>query len=343
VRSGPARAADVMRAARFLGGGRINVEHRREPEPGSGEVLLEVAACALCGTDRGAYHRGSEVTPGHEVAGVVVAAGDGVRTAPGTRGVVYLVDFCGTCYCCRSGWTNMCLAKRSMYGFTADGGYADLVCVREQCFLPVSDDVPLELAPTLLDLYGTSGHALRRAGHRPSDRVAVVGCGPIGLGAIAVAAARGAAALVAIDLAPYRLELAARLGAQVVDARAGDPVAAARAIAPEGFGTVIEAAGLLETQAQAIALCAPAGRVVFVAHNHDPLAVRTLEDLIQQEKTLLGSEYFPIGEFDSTRELLESGALDPAPLVTHSFSLDDIEEAFETFMGGNSGKVIVRP
>jgi threonine 3-dehydrogenase len=71
--------------------------------------------------------------------------------------------------------------------------------------------------------------------------------------------------------------------------------------------------------------------------------VRTLQDLIQQEKTLLGSEYFPIGEFESTHELLAAGELDPTPIVTHSFSLDDIQEAFETFMGGNSGKVVVRP
>jgi threonine 3-dehydrogenase len=332
-----------MRAARFLGGARIEIEERPVPEPGPGEVLLEVAACAVCGTDRGPYLRGSDVTPGHEIAGVVTATGDGVRTAPGARGVVYLVDFCGSCYCCRSGWTNMCLAKKKMYGFTADGGYADLVCVGEQCFLPVADGVALEHAPALLDLYGTSGHALRRAGHSPSDSIAVIGCGPIGMGAIAMARALGAARVVAIDLAPYRLELAARLGAVVIDARGMDPVAAARSRVRDGFEVVIEAAGSLAAQAQAVALCAPAGRVVFVAHNQDPLAVRTLHDLIQQEKTLLGSEYFPIGEFESTHELLAAGELDPAPIVTHSFSLDDIQEAFETFMGGNSGKVVVRP
>lgn len=105
--------AEVMRAARFLGDGRIEVRHVAVPEPGPNDVLVKVHSCALSGTDRQAYIEGSETTPGHEISGTVVSAGAEVDdVVAGQRGVVYLVDFCGACYCCRAGSTNMCLDKR---------------------------------------------------------------------------------------------------------------------------------------------------------------------------------------------------------------------------------------
>src|SRR3712207_2742808 len=111
-----------MIVACFRGSGRIELEERPVPQPGPTEVLVKVDSCALCGTDRHAYVHGSDVVPGHEMSGSVVAAGDRVRhVAEGDRGVVYLVDYCGECYACLAGWTNMCTRRRRMYGFTADG------------------------------------------------------------------------------------------------------------------------------------------------------------------------------------------------------------------------------
>lgn len=331
-----------MRAARFIGGGRIELEERPVPEAGPEELLIEVHACAVCGTDRGPYRDGSEVTPGHEIAGTIVAAGVAAGGfATGTRGVVYLVDFCGTCFACRSGCVNMCTSKRRMYGFTADGGYADYVKVDARCFLPVADDVTLDAATTLLDLFGTTAHALDRARLEAGETVGVVGCGPVGLGAVAVARALGAARVVAVDVSGYRLSLAERLGAEVVDASRTDTVTAVRSLCEEGCHVVIEAAGLSATQSTAVRIAAPAGRIVFVAHNRRALELDTLRELIQLERTLMGSEYFPIGRFHETEALVRSGRVDPDALVTHRFSLDDVEQAFETFLSGNSGKVLV--
>ncbi|MBA3430376.1 MAG: alcohol dehydrogenase catalytic domain-containing protein [Actinobacteria bacterium] len=333
-----------MRAARFLGDGEIRVEQRAIPVPGPSQVLVRVDSCALCGTDRGAYSRGSTVTPGHEIAGTVIRRGENVLLPQiGARGVVYLVNYCGTCYCCRSAWTNMCLDKKAMYGFNADGGYADYVVVEAKCFLPIDDAIPLDAATALLDLYGSSRHAFARSGLPSPETVAIVGCGPIGIGAVTVARALGANEVAAIDVSPYRLELVRSLGATPIDARNGDPVARALAGAPDGYQIVIEAAGMNATQQQAIEIAAPNGRVVFVGHNQEPLEVRTLQDLIQVEKVLLGSEYFPVGEFARNHQLLGNGALDPTPVLTHRFTLDDIGEAFNAFMSGESGKVLVRP
>ncbi len=333
-----------MKAARFLGEGRIDLHEVPIPEPGPDEVLVRVHSCALCGTDRRAYRNGSAVIPGHEVAGTVVVAGKDVTgLGEGAKGVVYLVDFCGDCSACRAGSTNICLKRRNMYGFTADGGFAEFEVVRSRCFLPLAGDAPLDLATTLLDFYGTNLHAFRRAGHPAPQVVGVIGCGPIGLGAISVAKALGARQVFGIDLAPYRLELAGSLGAVPVDARPGHATARVLNHSPGGCDVVIEATGITATQRQAIELAAPAGRVVFVGHNREPLEVHTLTDLIAPERSLFGSEYFPIGAFSEAYALLASGAFDAASAVTHRFPLDQIGDAFEAFWSGATAKVLVQP
>lgn len=332
-----------MMAARFSGKGQISLEERPIPRPGPKEVLIQVDSCALCGTDRGAFEKGSGVTPGHEISGTVAAVGEGVdQSLIGTSGVVYLVDFCGTCVCCQIGRTNMCLNKQAMYGFTADGGYAEFVAVKAKCYLRTPPELSLDKATALLDLLGTSGHAFRRVS-RDARSIAVIGCGPIGIGAIAVARALGAEMIFAIDISPYRLELAERLGATTVNARNGDSVKTCLERLPAGFDVVVEAAGSTSTQQQAISLVSAGGTVAFVAHNHAPLPVDTLGQLIKYEKTLLGSEYFPIEEFDDNLSLLESGLIPTDQLLTHRYSLMEIDDAFAVFLSGESGKVLVRP
>jgi threonine 3-dehydrogenase len=334
---------DTMMAARFSGKGQISLEERPIPRPGPHQLLVRVDSCALCGTDRGAFENGSDVTPGHEISGTVAAVGEGVENSLiGAPGVVYLVDFCGRCACCRIGRTNMCLNKHAMYGFTADGGYAEFVAVTAKCYLPTPPDLSLDNATALLDLLGTSGHAFRRVG-REARSVAVIGCGPIGIGAIAVAVALRAETIVAIDISPYRLELAERLGAATVNAHNGDSVRTCLERLPSGFDVVIEAAGTTSTQQQAISLVSAGGTVAFVAHNHAPLPVDTLGQLIKYEKTLLGSEYFPIGEFHDNLSLVQSGLIPTDELLTHRFSLAEIDDAFTVFMSRRSGKVLVRP
>jgi threonine 3-dehydrogenase len=338
------RFAWPVRAARFLGEGRIELDERPAPVPAADEVLVRVHACAICGSDRTAYREGATVTPGHEIAGTVAAVGGDVAgLAEGDRGVVYLVDFCGRCRACRAGSPNMCLSRLRMYGFTADGGYADYVRVRAHCFRRVADDVPLDAATALLDLFGTARHALARGGFAAGADVCVLGCGPIGLGVIAAARALGAGRVHAVDVAAPRLELAARAGAVAIDGARGDAVAAVRARAPDGVPLVVEAAGVPSTQRAAIELCGPGGRVVFVAHCGEPLAVRTSVDLIARERALVGSEYFPLAELAATEELVRAGRLDPAPLITHRVALAGIEDGFRRFFAGETGKVLVQP
>ena len=124
-------------APTFLGEGRIEFLDHHYLDPGAGMLQLGVQANAICGTDRAQYFGGSAVTPGHEAAGIVIAAGEGTSTAIGTRGVVFLMDYCGECRSCRLGATNQCLAKRADMGFTHDGGYGRFETVHETNFFPV--------------------------------------------------------------------------------------------------------------------------------------------------------------------------------------------------------------
>lgn len=332
-----------MRAARFLGAGEIALEDVPVPRPDPGEVLLRVDACALCGTDVHAYRNGGDVLPGHEIVGTVVAVGDRVdRGRVGAFGAVYLVEFCGSCYPCRKGWTNICADRMGMYGFTAPGGFAEYVAVRAACFLAVDPSIGAEAATCLLDLFGTTAHAFRRAGGSPSV-VAVIGCGPIGLGAIAVARVLGAEVVYGLDVAPYRLDLGRRLGARPLDARKDDVVQRLLEMEPDGCDVVIEAAGRTDTQRQAIELAAPGGRIVILAHNDEALEVSTHRDLIARERSLVGSEYFPIGEFEEVHRLVAEGLLDPVPIQTHHFPLERFGDACHTFWSGEAGKVVVLP
>src|SRR5215207_8699600 len=212
-----------MLVPRFLGGGEIGFVRKPVREPGRGQLLIRTKANALCGSERGQFFDGSGVTPGHEAAGVVVDAGPETGTAVGTRGVIYLMEFCGECRNCVLGFTNQCTNKRGDVGFNRDGGYGPYVLVNEKVFFPTGDDIPLAEATMLLDVMGTTGHAIRRGLRLREDvlSLGIAGAGPVGLGALAMAKILlGPEVIVMIsDLSPYRLDLARRLGGKVVDLR----------------------------------------------------------------------------------------------------------------------------
>src|SRR5215217_8411570 len=188
MKMNPSLLPTVMRVPVFEGGGKVSFREKPVPQPGEGQLLVEVKANALCGSERWQFYEGTETTPGHEAAGVVVATGSGTKTAVGTAGVIFLMDFCGTCRSCKLGFTQQCLAKRADMGFNQDGGYGPYEVVHENIFFPVDAGMPLAEATLLLDVMGTSGHALQRAKLiRPDiESVIVAGAGPIGLGLLAM-------------------------------------------------------------------------------------------------------------------------------------------------------------
>ena len=331
--------AGTVLAPRFHGGGTITFEERPVPAPGPGQLLLRVAANAVCGTDRGQYLEGSAVTPGHEAAGVVAATGPGTTIARGTRGVVFLMDYCGQCRSCRAGFTNLCLAKRADMGFSADGGYGPYELVHETNFFPVPDDVGLAEATMLLDVMGTSGHAIARARLvRPDiESVYIAGAGPIGLGMLVMCLLTlGTEVPVRIsDVSPWRLEHARSFGAEVVDAR--DP-SALRRMPPADVA--FDSTGRQAARQAALTALGPRGVLVCAGHG-ETLQLSVSEDLIAPERAVLGSEYFAFRELAANLELLRGNRELISRVITHTFDVADITEAFSVFLSGQSGKVVV--
>ena len=154
---------EVMTVPKFEGEGIISFYEKAVPVPGPGQLLLQVGANALCGSERGQFYRGSDVTPGHEGAGFVVAVGPDTTTKAGTPGAVFLMDFCGECRSCALGFSNQCLQKRGDYGFNRDGGFGAYELVNENVFFAVDSDMTPTEATLLLDIMGTNGHGIRRA------------------------------------------------------------------------------------------------------------------------------------------------------------------------------------
>lgn len=328
----------------FRGGGLIEFGDWTVPEAGHGQLLLRVLANAICGTDREQYHAGSTVTPGHETAGKVVAAGPGTSTPPGTAGVVYLMDYCGQCRSCRLGHTNQCLDKRADMGFTADGGYGPYELVHETNFFPTTG-VPAGEATLLLDVMGTSSHAIGRARHSRTDveSVGIAGAGPIGLGLAAmcrIILGPDTPVLVS-DLNEYRLELAESLGAVAVRVGNDSLAVAARRLGLDGLDAVFDSTGRqLARQGLLDALTARRGVLVCVGHG-EGLQVDVSSELIAPERSILGSEYFRYDELPTNLRRLREHHPYLEQIITHRFPVDRIDEAFVTFLDGRCGKVVV--
>jgi threonine 3-dehydrogenase len=318
-------------AAVLVGGGRVEFREVERPEPGPGELVLRCRANAICGSDRGAFAGGVDVVQGHEAAGEVIAAGAGTSTAVGTRGVVYLMVFCGECRSCRVGATNVCLDKRGDMGFNRAGGLGPYEVVDERVFFPVDDRVPFATATALLDVMGTSGHALDRALMlRPDiENLYVAGVGPVGLGVLLMAKLRFGAdfPVYVSDVSQWRLDFAAGLG--------GSPVQAEKLV-----DAAVDASGRADARQAAVRRLNRRGVLVCVGHGQG-LELDVSRDLVSNEAAVIGSEYFPYGAFERNHALLLDNLDQVSKLITHTFDLSETQSAFETFLSGESGKVVV--
>jgi propanol-preferring alcohol dehydrogenase len=333
-----------MKIPLFKGKGRIEWGEKTVPRPGAGELLLRVGANALCGSERPQFMTGSPTTPGHEAAGVVVAAGPGARTAVGTPGVVFLMDFCGSCRSCKLGLTNQCLAKRADMGFTHDGGYGPYELIHENIFFPVDSGMSATDATLLLDIMGTNGHAIERCKLvRPDiESILVMGAGPIGLGLLAMAKIIfGKNIKVAIaDVVPYRLKLAERLGGLPVNVDGKSVEDGLKSHGLHPVDIAVDTSGKQVAREGALRATAQRGALICVGHG-EGIAVKISPDIIAPERSIVGSEYFRFNELPENLVRLRAHGPYLREIITHRFPLADIQHAFELFFAGETGKVII--
>jgi len=323
------------------------------PEPQPGEVLVKVRAAAVCGTD---LHI-AQWTPwaqragirlplimGHEFSGDVVALGPdaaGVRPGDYVAGETHVP--CGQCYQCRNGLQHIC-GNLKLFGIHRDGCFAEYATIPAICAHRIPTTIPPNVA-AMLEPLGTSVRAALEV-HPAGETVAVLGCGPIGLFAVAAAKAVGAARVIATDVREERLKLAQAVGADLaLDARR---VNVAESILQEtggvGVDAIIEASGSVPAIESAWKYLRKGGKVALIGLPSDPVRVNLGPDVIFKEARIIGihgREMF--ATWTKMEHMLERGLLRVDPVITHEMPLERFAESFELLEAGNGGKVILTP
>ena len=339
-----------MKAVLLPGGRQVEVVDRPDPEPGVGEVLVRVRASALCRSDMSLYDGtpivGGEgagtgsVIPGHESAGEVVALGPlAGGVAVGDRVAIYLAVGEGRCEWCRRGYRMLCPAWKCV-GFDIDGGDAEYIVVPAENCLPIPDEMSFEVAALSTDMVGTQYSTQARIGVSGKDTVAIFGLGPMGAAGILVAKARGAR-VVAVDVLKARLDLAARLGADVVvDSSSQDAVTALRAATRgDGVDVAIDCSGNPAAQNAALDATRRLGSVAFVGESRST-TINPSDQFIRKLLTVIGGWYFATWEYAAITRFILEHDLPVDQLVTHRFPLTDAPTAFRMFNARETEKAV---
>lgn len=329
--------------AAYLPGNRV-VELREipTPRPSAGQVLVAMKASTICGSDLRAIYREhlgegpeayQDVVGGHEPAGQVVEVGEGVvDLSPGDRVVVYHISGCGVCDDCREGYQISCTSPlRAAYGWQRDGGHADFLLAERRDLLRLPDSLTYLDGACVACGFGTVYEALCRIDVSGRDRLLVVGLGPVGLAAGLLAKKMGATQVLGADPSPERRELALRLGA--VDA-------AQAAFEGAEVDAAIDCSGTGAGQLSALKNTRRWGRVVFVGEGGE-LTVDVSPVIIHRQLTVYGSWVTSTTHMSELLDRLDRWGLHPATVVTNTFPLPQIAQAYRLADSGVAGKVAV--
>ncbi len=336
-----------MQGIAFLGDRTVELRSFPDPVPGPGEVVVQMKASGICGTDLMLYRRPSAavtatVIGGHEPCGVVAELGpgvDGKRVKIGDRVMVHHYFGCTTCEHCRSGWAQLCRsAPVAVYGNNANGGHAPFLAVPAGTLIALPDELSYEAGAAISCGSGTAYAALRRLGVSGHDTVAVFGQGPVGLAGTQFAKAFGAR-VIALDVNAERRELARRFGADVaIDPGATDAVAAIMEVTGgRGADSALETSGAGSAATAAIRGVRIWGSVCLVA-GQGPIDVNVLSDLVFRQVTVFGSWTFSAaGQMECARFAVERG-VDVDGIFTHRWPLESAAAAYRMTDAQTAGK-----
>jgi threonine dehydrogenase-like Zn-dependent dehydrogenase len=335
-----------MRAAVFEGDGRLSVRDWPDPVPGPGEILVEVEACGICGSDVQIINvpPGHPSTPpvviGHEFVGRIAAVGPGVGPGGPTVGARVVLDpdpKCGACASCQAGRPSSC-ERIVALGVHRDGALAGLVTAPANTAYPIAEEVPAELA-ALVEPLACVVNGTNLAAIRPGETVAVFGAGAIGCLFVAVFRAAGAGRIVAIEPSRARAPLARAVGAdEVVTPAEWDDHRSE--LMPAGAAVVVDAVG--SVLPDAIAAGAMAGRVVVFGMNGNARPAVHQIEIVEKGLSIFGS-YISNFTFPAAIRLVEGGRLNVAPMISAILPLEEIEDGLARLRSGEAVKVVLRP
>jgi L-iditol 2-dehydrogenase len=326
------------RVARLHGQRDLRLSTEAVAAPGPGEVLLEVTAVGLCGSDRHWYLDGSlggttidePLVLGHEIAAVIA---DGPEA--GTRVAVEPAIPCGSCPTCRRGRDELCPTAKFAGHAGTDGGLRTHMVWPRHLVRAIPDGVG-DAEASVLEALGVALNAADLGAVDSTSRVAVLGCGPIGLLVVLALRAAGVQEVLADEPLPHRAAAAVAAGARLIGSPGSDD-------ATGEVDTVIECAGDDAAVARATQLARPGGRIVLVGIPDGDRTTFTASEARRKGLTFVMCRRMRVGDLDRAIALVGDGTIDVAPLITDRYPLDEVGEAFEALVERRGIKVVVVP
>ena len=333
---------------------KAGIEVREVPLPafGHSDVLVKVEAASVCGTDLHIYNWDQwaqgrihpPLIPGHEFCGVVAAVGKDVTAVKeGDFVSAEMHVACGKCLQCRTGQAHICQYVK-IIGVDADGAFAEFVTIPETNIWKLDPSLPREYA-SILDPLGNAVHTVL-AGDIAAKTVAVIGCGPIGLFAIAVAQACGAASVYALEVNEHRRALAKQMGANEALNPAKDDVLKLILEQTNGVGVdvVLEMSGHPDAMRQGFRILRTGGRVSLLGLPSKPVEIDFANDIIFKGAIVQGINGRKMYEtWYQMEALLKTGKLDLSPVITHRLPMQDFAKGMELLKSGEASKIVLFP
>jgi 2-desacetyl-2-hydroxyethyl bacteriochlorophyllide A dehydrogenase len=349
-----------MKGVVFPGDRKLELREFPDPVPGPGEVVLEIRASGMCGSDLKFYRAaggpaslgfktaGGPVVAGHEPCGVVVAVGPGVapnQAWVGMRAMQHHYRGCGVCPHCSTGWMQLCVeGVAEVYGITGNGAHAKYMKCPARTLVELPEALSFETGAAISCGTGTAWGALQRLGLQGDHTIAIFGQGPVGLSATQLASHMGAR-VIALDTSDERLARAREFGADVLlnPNSTGDVVAAIRELTHgRGVHASLDASSSPAARRQAVQCVRTWGKACFVGEG-DTVTLDVSNDMLRRQVTLIGSWTFStVGQAECARYVADRG-VDVDKLFTHRWTLDQAEEAYRLFDTQTSGKGVILP
>ena len=308
-----------MKAAVYHGPNDIRVEEVPELKVSARKVLVKFKAGSICGTDlhfyRGEWKLKNGRIIGHDACGV--------RADTGERVVMIPLTYCGACYFCQRGFPTSCERYGQFVGINKNGFFAESIAIRPKYLVPVPENVSNEEA-AIVEPVALALHVLNQLKPDIGDWATIIGQGPIGLLMTQVAKLKGCR-VIAVDLEDYRLEIAAKYGAECcINSKREDAVKRVREITKRGSDVVVEAAGTKGTVEQTPFMVRKAGKVALVGEFKGRM------NFEEADEALFFTSYISPIEYPTAVELIARKLVDVKGLITHKFRLADFEKAMQT-------------
>lgn len=333
-----------MRAAILHKPGDIRIEDMPLTKIKDDEVLVKVHSCGICGTDFHVFKGDREINfpliQGHEISGEIVEVGNSVDKNLLNKRVAVEPNFtCGKCYYCRTGRFILC-SQRQTLGITLPGGFAEYVKVPQNYVWTIKDNISYEEG-ALVETLTVGYHAVIRADVKLGNKVVVFGLGAVGLSVVQFARQSGAQ-VCAIDLVDERLQLAKELGAEVLfnPAKEGKDLDGKINEWSNGFVNIVfEATGVPKVQEQALNIVMAGGKLVIVGQSSNPMRVPSL--LVSRREIEIVGTLACLFDFPTVIDLLERNIVKAKPLITHTFKLAQLQDAYKVIENQEAIKVVI--